>query len=317
MNPESLNILIVDDMQFSRESLRIALQKQGVKTIHLAENALQALKAVKKYHPEVILVDKMMPMVDGPTLIRKIRKIHPFEDSKIKIILLTADDSEEALIDAVQAGADHYLYKDATGEKIINCVEYIDTQMRAREIMQKLQQQEQKAAEKRDLGLEETVIINPDKEERQKPITASPDDLSYLIIDDELFAAESLKQVLQRMEIKSKVQIANNALEALKIHQKERVDIILVDYMMPKVDGIRLTQMIRKKELDENSQKASIVMITAAASIKKIEEAITAGVDEYLYKPPGTRDLLKHMETAFKKHNPQHQLSQVDWLDLF
>lgn len=317
MNFQSLSVLIVDDMQFSRESLKLALEKHGLEKIHLAENALQALKMVEKHHPDVILVDKMMPTVDGPTLIKKIRKQHPLGDTDLKIILLTGDDSEEGLVQAMQAGADHYLYKDATGDKILNCVEYIDTQIRAKQIMAQLEQQEQRQIEKRQLGLDETIIFETGNNFDSPYTGTTPSQLCYIIVDDESFAADSLRRVLERLLISDKVHVANNALEALKLHQKLNADVILVDYMMPKVDGIKLTQMIRKREEDEDVAPTAIVMITAAASIKKIEEAIKAGVDEYLYKPPGTRDLLKHMETAFKKHNPNHELSQVKWLDLF
>lgn len=308
MNLNTLNILIVDDMQFSRESLRMALEKQGISSIHTAENALQAMKIVEKGDIDVVLVDKMMPTVDGPTLIKKLRKKH--DGNHLKIILLTADDSEEALRDAMVAGADHYLYKDATGEKILNCVEYIDTQLRAKQIMQQLEEQEKK---QRETSHEETVIFNvADNSEYSGP---TPSDLSYIIVDDEEFAAESIKRVLERMDIRN-IRIARNALSALKMQQKEFADVLLIDYMMPRVDGVKLAGLIRKQDQDMKRSTA-MIMVTAAASIKKIEEAIKAGVDEYLYKPPGTRDLLKHIEIAYKKHNPNAELSQVNWLELF
>lgn len=316
MDLEKITLLVVDDMQFSRETIRIAMQKCGVQNVIMAENALQALVAVEKHQPDVILVDKMMPKVDGPQLIRKIRAKDKEAGRHSYIILLTADESEGALRDAMLSGADHYLYKDAKGDKIINCIEYIDTQYRAKKILQELEEQEQR---QRDSSVATMAATKPASEPVELETTdyqgPRPSQLSYLIVDDEEFSAESLKQVLQKLKIEN-IRIARNALEALKLHEKQRADIMLVDYMMPKVDGIKLTEMVRKKDLEKEHQ-TPIIMVTAAASLSKIEEAITAGVDEYLYKPPNAHDLMVRMESAFKKHNPDAIISQSSWAKIF
>lgn len=319
MDLEKLTILIVDDMQFSRETIRISLEKCGAKHIITAENALKALVAVEKHHPNVVLVDKMMPKVDGPKLIEKIRAKDKEHGRHSYIILLTADESENALRDAMLSGADHYLYKDAKGDKILNCIEYIDTQYRAKQILNELEDQEQRQRQQSET--EPEVVEDNNADEPENSFDAEnyegphPSGLSYLIVDDEEFSAESLKRLLQKLGIEN-IRIARNALEALKLHAKEHADIMLVDYMMPKVDGIKLTEMVRKKDA-ETSKNTPIIMVTAAASLKKIEEAITAGVDEYLYKPPNAHDLVVRMESAFKKHNPDAIISQLSWLKLF
>lgn len=326
MDLDKLTILVVDDMQFSRETIRIAMQKCGVKNVVMAENALKALVAVEKHQPDVVLVDKMMPKVDGPQLIRKIRAKDKAAGRHSYIILLTADESEGALRDAMLSGADHYLYKDAKGDKIINCIEYIDTQYRAKKILSELEDQEQRQREAVEPAIETQKPVPEEAEtqdarnEPEPEGTAAykgprPSQLSYLIVDDEEFSAESLKLVLHKLKIED-IRIARNALEALKLHEKQRADIMLVDYMMPKVDGIKLTEMVRKKD-QSNERKTPIIMVTAAASLKKIEEAITAGVDEYLYKPPNAHDLMVRMESAFKKHNPDAIISQNSWANIF
>lgn len=327
MDLENLTVLIVDDMQFSRETIRISMQKNGVQNIVMAENALKALVAVEKHKPDVILVDKMMPKVDGPQLIRKIRAKDKQHGRHSYIILLTADESENALRDAMLSGADHYLYKDSKGDKIINCIEYIDTQYRAKQILEELEGQEKRQRSGNKVEPQASTEPAPSepaplvKEEADVVLDASnydgphPSGLSYLIVDDEEFSAENLKRILEKLDIQH-IRIARNALEALKLHGKERADVMLVDYMMPKVDGIKLTEMIRKKDA-ESGHKTPIIMVTAAASLKKIEEAITAGVDEYLYKPPSAHDLVVRMESAFKKHNPDAIVSQLSWSNLF
>lgn len=311
MKPNAFSILIVDDMQFSRESIRQSLKKSGCEQLWTAENAEKALECMEEHAPDVILVDKMMPQVNGLELIEKIRENDQRNgDKHTFVILLTADESDNALKEAMLCGADHYLYKDATGDKIINCIEYIETQFRAKQILAELEVQEQR---QRDAAEELTLDSETDSNEMKAFMAYKgprPQELSYIIVDDEEFAAISVSQALEKLGIKN-VRVARHALEALKLHQKQRADVLLVDYMMPKVDGIRLTKMIRDKETDDES--TPIIMITAAASIKKIEEAILAGVDEYLYKPPALNDLAEKIEAAFKKHNPDHDLSQIKW----
>lgn len=323
MDLEKLTILIVDDMQFSRESIRLSLQKNGASNIITAENALQALKAVDKHAPDVVLVDKMMPKVDGPKLIEKIRNKDRESGKHSYIILLTADESENALRDAMLSGADHYLYKDAKGDKIINCIEYIDTQHRAKQILAELEDQEKRQRDKSEPEAAPAEPAAPTVEKvaaEAKTVNGAyqgphPSELSYLIVDDEEFSAESLKRVLEKLQI-GDIRIARNALEALKLHDKQHADIMLVDYMMPKVDGIKLTEKVRESD-KERGHFTPIIMVTAAASLKKIEEAILAGVDEYLYKPPNAHDLVVRMESAFKKHNPESPLAQTSWAKLF
>lgn len=309
MDPSALSILIVDDMQFSRETIRQSLKKSGCEQLWLAENAEKALECIEENAPDVILVDKMMPQVNGLELIKQIRESDKANDKHSFIILLTADESDNALKEAMLCGADHYLYKDATGGKIINCIEYIETQFRAKQILAELEIQEQRQREASD----ELSLDNDANSDEMKAFMAyqgpRPQELSYLIVDDEEFAATNVCQALEKLGIKN-IRIAKHALEALKLHQKQRADVLLIDYMMPKVDGIRLTKMIRDKENDDSTP---IIMITAAASVKKIEEAILAGVDEYLYKPPALNDLAEKIEAAFKKHNPKHGLSQIKW----
>ncbi|MGM0564407.1 MAG: response regulator [Pseudomonadota bacterium] len=322
MDTSQLTLLVVDDMHFSRESLRISLGKAGVEQVHTAENALQALKAVDKYHPDVILVDKMMPKVDGPKLISKIRAKDQAYGTHTYIILLTADDSENVLREAMVSGADHYLYKGANSEKILNCIEYIDTQFRARQILAELEQQE---AKQREAPSNPELTDNSSAEsptgetpaEVEPPLTdgEAPQSLRCIVVDDEEFSAETQERLLKKLRFED-IRIARNALEALKMHDKETADFMLVDYMMPRVDGIKLTEMVREKDR-ERGRTTPIIMVTAAASLKKIEEAIKAGVDEYLYKPPNGHDLAQRIESAWKKHNTESPLAKVKWSQFF
>ncbi len=104
--PNWESILIVDDEKNSREGLGRFLESQGY-DIHLAENAQEALSIIKKEGPDLIISDIRMPEMDGITLLHKTKELDP----KASVILLTAYGSVENAVQAMKAGAFHYLTK--------------------------------------------------------------------------------------------------------------------------------------------------------------------------------------------------------------
>lgn len=103
------NILIVDDNSELRELVRLTLEYSDY-ALHEAENADEALLMIKEIHPEVILLDIMMPgEMDGLELCRLI-KSHP-KMKAIRVILLTAKGQQPDLKLGGEAGADAYFVK--------------------------------------------------------------------------------------------------------------------------------------------------------------------------------------------------------------
>ncbi|MBI4398602.1 MAG: sigma-54-dependent Fis family transcriptional regulator [Candidatus Omnitrophica bacterium] len=100
------SILIVDDEKNSREGLGKFLEAQGY-DVSLAQDAKTALELVKKETPDLILSDIRMPEMDGITLLHHTKRLSP----KTSVILLTAYGSVENAVEAMKAGAFHYLTK--------------------------------------------------------------------------------------------------------------------------------------------------------------------------------------------------------------
>jgi len=105
-------ILIVDDTATVRETLESLLYPAGYKIL-LAENAQQALNILPNEPVDVILLDVMMPDIDGLTLCRQL-KAHP-QWQHIPIIIITALNSRQDLIAALEAGTDEFLTKPVNG----------------------------------------------------------------------------------------------------------------------------------------------------------------------------------------------------------
>jgi len=104
----SSTILIVDDDPAGRHTLESILDGQGYQ-LEMAENGLQALEKAEKYLPDVILLDVMMPGMDGFEVCQRIRN-NPLL-AEIPIIMLTALDDRKSLLDGLESGADDYITK--------------------------------------------------------------------------------------------------------------------------------------------------------------------------------------------------------------
>ena len=104
--PNWESILIVDDEKNTREGLGKFLESLDY-DVFLAESASEAIEIVKKENPDVVLSDIRMPDTDGITLLHQINEISP----QIPVILLTAYGSVENAVQAMKAGAFHYLTK--------------------------------------------------------------------------------------------------------------------------------------------------------------------------------------------------------------
>ena len=98
-------ILICDDQKDIVNALKIYLSPEGY-TLLTAYNGLQAVELVREQEPHLILLDVMMPKLDGIGALKQIRKF-----SNIPIILLTAKSETEDMVEGLNAGADDYITK--------------------------------------------------------------------------------------------------------------------------------------------------------------------------------------------------------------
>lgn len=117
-------ILIVEDDVDLREILSEKLKLSGLETIEAADGAEGLAKALE-IHPDLVILDIIMPKMDGLAVLRKIR-----EDSwgaQVPVVILTNINENEKLVEALEIGIDEYLIKaewklEAVVEKIKNIV---------------------------------------------------------------------------------------------------------------------------------------------------------------------------------------------------
>ncbi len=107
---DKIKILIADDHPMMREALATALEDEAdLQVVGEANNGAEALELAEKLKPDVILMDMLMPEMNGVEAISKLQEAHP----RIKIMVVTSLEDEEKVLAAVQAGALGYFPKTA------------------------------------------------------------------------------------------------------------------------------------------------------------------------------------------------------------
>lgn len=107
--------------------------------------------------------------------------------------------------------------------------------------------------------------------------------LSYLIVDDSRFARATVKNVLHVIGIRN-VAESEDAETALLVIEKQDVDVVIVDFEMPGMNGAEFAWRLRRSKV-ERIQQLPIVMISNHADEGHINKAINSGVNEFLPKP--------------------------------
>ncbi len=111
----AIKVLIVDDHSVVRQGLRMFLSLDpDLAVVGEAANGKEALQATRKHCPDVVLMDLLMPVMDGIAAIEALRREHP----KIEVIALTSVLEDDKVVGAIRAGAIGYLLKDTQADEL-------------------------------------------------------------------------------------------------------------------------------------------------------------------------------------------------------
>jgi two-component system, NarL family, response regulator LiaR len=114
-----IRLLVVDDQTVVREGLAAILTfYSDIEVVGQAEDGVQAVKLTGELQPDVILLDLVMPNMDGLTTIPKIKEIAP----KAHILVVTAFAENDRVYQAIKAGALGYILKDATRDQLVQAI---------------------------------------------------------------------------------------------------------------------------------------------------------------------------------------------------
>ena len=117
--PEPIRILIVDDHAVVRKGLAMVLRLEpDIEVIGEAENGRVGLEAAKSLLPDIVLVDLIMPEMDGQEMALALRKSNP----RIKIMMLTGTAVDDRVFDLVAAGIEGYVLKQIEPSELVRAI---------------------------------------------------------------------------------------------------------------------------------------------------------------------------------------------------
>lgn len=124
-----------------------------------------------------------------------------------------------------------------------------------------------------------------------------------LVVEDEKDIQNIIKAFLENAEYK--VETADDGLDAINFIQKNNYDLILLDIMLPKIDGFTVCEMIRK------NSNIPIIILTALTDEESQLKGFDKLADDYITKPFSMPVLLKHIEAIFRRTNNSNENTSI------
>lgn len=125
--------------------------------------------------------------------------------------------------------------------------------------------------------------------------------MKILVVEDEIGIANFLKQGLE--EENYEVFVANNGEKGLELALNNKPDLILLDWMLPKMTGLEVCKLIRK-----NDAKMPIIFLTAKDTVQETIEGLKAGANDYIKKPFSFEELLERIKIHFRNERQNDEL---------
>ncbi|WP_220127295.1 response regulator [Halobacillus locisalis] len=114
-----IKVLLVDDHLVVLRGLRFFLSTQeDIEIIGEVENGEAAMKAVEEQKPDIVLMDLMMPVMDGVEATKRLKESHP----EVKVVILSSFSDQDHVIPALQAGATGYQLKDVEPDVLVETI---------------------------------------------------------------------------------------------------------------------------------------------------------------------------------------------------
>lgn len=245
-------ILVIDDSPTFRNALVEMLEEAGYRVLP-AISGEEGLRVAADARPAAVIVDGTLPGIDGATVIRRIRLDAALRQTPC--LLLTGSDEDDAELQAFDAGADAFVRKGEENEVILARLAAL------------LRSADHADTERR-----------ADSLQAPKRILAVDDSPTYLHELGEILRGEGYD-----------VQLAHSGAEALLLLSVQPVDCVLLDLVMPGIDGIETCRRIKAAP---GLRDAPVVMLTAVEDRKAMIDALNAGADDYLSKS-GDADALR------------------------
>ena len=267
-------IVVVEDSETQAFKLRLLLEEQGWE-VSIAGSAETALAALGDPLPDLIIVDYHLPGMRGDEFCRRVRmNLHT---RAIPVLMMTGSAPETAEIQSLDSGADGYISKKESVESLL---------LRIRALL--------RTASAPD------AILNPrDAAFRSARILAIDDSPTYLA-----FLSDELRN--QGYE----VEMASSGAAGLQRLVEEKFDCVLVDLMMPDMDGIEVCRRVTALRPSLNTGIA-VIILTGSANKEDMNRGLEAGADDFVSKSSDLAVLRARIQALMRRRFFQEETGRI------
>jgi len=261
-------ILLVEDHKAQSQALKDLMQSQGI-TVDQAYDGESAFRMLHENEYQCVILDLNLPDISGLDLLDKIKEVDKF--AALPVIINTAMELDKTSVNRLMQYANAMVVKTSkSSDRLIDEVNLF---------LNKISE-----------GAQTSGTAAP-----KKVITKSKDTLKgkkVLVVDDDMRNIFALSSALESYDLN--VVIANDGEEAIaKLEEITDIDIVLMDIMMPKMDGYEATRHIRKQN---KWARLPVIALTAKAMKDDREKCIAAGANDYITKPVDMDRLISLMQ---------------------
>ena len=271
---DGLSALVVDDNKTNRYILDKMTGSWGINTV-LAESGKEALGilADPKNNFDFIILDDMMPDMDGVALAHEIQKLDLGQESDQPVMIMLSS-AGRPFTELCKAGIERFLIKPVNSSDLLNAIS---------ENINKAQNQ-----------------VDALPEELTADSEVGP--LIFLLVEDNHVNQLVVINHLERLG--HVVEVAENGRLAVEAYESGGYDVVLMDIQMPEMNGYEATAAIRELQKKPGARRVPIIAMTANAMKGDREKCIEAGMDDYVSKPIDIKALFKILTRYFKPGDP-------------
>jgi len=270
-------VLVVDDAKTNVKQIKEMLPPDLYEVLE-AYNGIDALKIARNEIPDVIFLDIIMPDIDGYEVTRRLKADSNTKD--IPIVMVTALDGSDDRVKGLEAGAEDVLAKPVNRVEVIARTR---SMIRLREFQTQLSIRDQAA------------------EHFAKPASGcsaqeKKDNPTVLLVEDNEQDLDLFKCYLEGSRYR--VHVARSGQEALDILERRHIDLVLLDILLPDMDGFQVFSRMKNSDLTKD---VPVIIVTALSDLENKVKGINLGVDDYLIKPIDSREVNARIEVLLKK----------------
>jgi DNA-binding response OmpR family regulator/HPt (histidine-containing phosphotransfer) domain-containing protein len=260
--PRSPLVLVIDDSATYREELSEALRSAGYEVASTATGE-EGLRAAAEMRPDAVVIDGQLPGIDGSVVVRRLKLDPALRHTPC--LLLTASEEKRDEIQALEAGADGYVRK---GDDLVVVLARLAALLRS--------------------GSGAPAPL-PAARAAHRPTR-------ILAVDDSLTYIEELAAQLAQEGYE--VLTARSGEAGLELLQRERVDAILLDLVMPGLSGLETCRRIKGAGTSRN---IPLLMLTAREDREALIEGLNAGADDYVVKSADFEVLKERLRAQLRR----------------